>query len=753
MARNSIGDAVESQGRSGVERLRETGRLQYRAVKPQAAQQNNSLSDALKNFGNSAVELYGTHRAIQKTKADERSNEIIRKLSPEQRREATANNTLLYQDDPDAMTALRFKSGRNAAFEVENEIKERISLGKFKTQEELSEYRRERMEQKAIAYADAAGIAAGDEDYQRGFNDSIADRDNTIFDVFAQQKSAETQAMAEMEATSDLGSMFNDEQFLTSETGTQDFVDYINYNLSTGSIPTTEMAIGVLGRSLSDNSTQPGADVFMKNVGEREVMIRGQAVKVRDLVGPEVLEGYQVKAAEATFKRNRVATQEFTFGIQDATHQTDPNVGLQQLQGLQEALYKRQPGGMVTAQSQALDSARAALLGRISAESAKSVQLMDETRQGDNRAALFEHKYTQRIAGNTVSTDWKTFESDEQTGEFSREDASNFAINKMAEIDRMTISPQDKDKLRLQYLRADVSEDGPFRTHFSTLTTEAANQFNGLVVAETAEVNEDSLNRVREFQRIYETDPATVGALYPEQVALVERISLMERSGIGIETLIDAERRQKDLTKEETALQETKWANLLNGSDAAVPYLPAPLKTAARTLFMSELYRTGDESAAKNTVNSWLDKTTVRFGTSKNTRGAVQKRTLMVDPQDPTSWKAGEAMIQRVISEVAAAKPWVNAEDITITETPSGIYLTDPMSSLNIPVLTPQMLQREYQMDQVALRAQIEGTKTEQADQKIDQYKAEQQRRDSLTVPGIPSAMGTLEGAAGFVDD
>ncbi len=155
--------------------------------------------------------MYGSYKEVQKSQADERSNEIIRKLTPEQRREAIANGTLLYQDDPDAMEALRFKSGRNAAYEVETEIRNKIAMGEFKDRQSLVEYRKTRLEDKARAYAEASGIDHNDQAYQRGFNADILEREAAIYDTHAQKLSEQTQAIAQMETTSDLGSLFSDE--------------------------------------------------------------------------------------------------------------------------------------------------------------------------------------------------------------------------------------------------------------------------------------------------------------------------------------------------------------------------------------------------------------------------------------------------------------------------------------------------------------------------------------------------------------
>ena len=735
--KNTIDQAVTNQDRTGVERLRDTGRLGYRAANIQQTQQNTSLVDAFKNFGAAATDMYGAHRKVQQAKADERSNEIIRKLSPEQRREAIANGTLLYQDDKDAMEALRFKSGRNAAFEVETEISAKIAEGAFKDRDSLIEYRRTRMEDKAQAYAESTGIDAADEAYQRGFNADIVSRESAIYDIHSQYLSKQTRAVANMETVSDLGSMFSDEGFLRAPGASTEFANYITAGLASGGIPTEADAVEIIGKSLADNSAQPGADAFMDTVGDQEVVLYGSPVKIRDIVGAEVLENYRVKAGEAAFKRNRELQQQFTFGIQNAINQADPHEGLRQLATMQTELYRRQPTDAVTVQSEALNAARGRLIAQVGQDSVDRSKLMDKEMKSDNKMYLFEQKYQQRINGENVSTDYRTFETDPvNTGDIKAEDAANYAMKKMDDINRMTIPESEKDKLKLSYLRADPA-DGPFRKHFETLTTDAANQYSGLVVAQSAEVNEQTTQRINEFRRIYQADPATVAALYPEQAALAERISLMDRSGIDLSVMIDSDRKAQGLSKEERIMQDQKWGNLFNGTSSAVPFLPSNLRTAARTLFDSELFRTGDERAAQVVVNDWLEKSTVSFEAkkadgSKLTIGALQKNTLIVDDQDATSWQKGQEILQDSIKKIATAKPWISQGDITITETPRGIHISDSMGSLGNLFVTNEMLRAEWAARKAAEEQQALQDLETKAAEKIDKYRRERDRQQDI---------------------
>lgn len=756
MARNLISQAVDGQERTGVERLRDTGRLGYRATAIRADTGGEGIAQAFGNFVESAGRLYGMKKQQDASRADERSNEIIRKLTPEQRRAAVANGTLLYQDDPDAMEALRYKTGRNAAFEVESEIKDKIAQGQFKDRQQLIEYRKARLEEKARSYAESVGVDFNDQFYQRGFNADIVSREAALYDLHGMKLSEQTKAVAQMEAVSDLGSMMSDERFLRSPTAPEDFVAYFNHGLSTGSIPTDEMAAKTLAKTLADNVGQPGAEQFMLTVGEQTVNLHGSQIKVKDLLGPEVMENYKTRAQEARFTRDKQLAQDFTFGIQNALAQPDPHKALAALNGMYERLNKMQQGDGVTAQSEQLNAARGRVLGRIAEDTDRRSKEMTKMAQADVRLGAFERAYEARIAGENTSTDYRTFETNEATGEFKEEDAANFAARKLRDIDRMDIPEEVRDAYKLKLLNADHA-NGPFRKHFQTLTTDAVNQFNGLVVAQGAEVNEETTARLREFQRVYAADPATIASLYPEQAALAERLDLANRAGMGLEVVIDAERQQKGLSKEERIMQDRKWAELLTGSTSGVRYLPTPLRNAARTLYQSELARTGDESSATSVVNDWLNKSAVQFTSERpngdsSTVGAVQKRTLMVDPNNAQSWRQGQELLNEFIREIAKAKPWINEGDITITETPQGIQLRDPMGSLGSYVFSTKDLQEHWKATQAERAAAASADRAKRSAEKIGKYKAEQERRSTAPFKDLGTSTGTLEGAMGFED-
>ncbi|WP_206602010.1 hypothetical protein, partial [Pseudomonas aeruginosa] len=115
-----------------------------------------------------------------------------------------------YQDDPYAMEALRVKTGRNAAYAVDDEINVKIQNGEFRTRQDMEEYRHQRLQDAAKSYAEEAGINPADEHFQRGFNADITDRNVAIYGSFNKYFSKQSENTAMLNTRVELNSFLND---------------------------------------------------------------------------------------------------------------------------------------------------------------------------------------------------------------------------------------------------------------------------------------------------------------------------------------------------------------------------------------------------------------------------------------------------------------------------------------------------------------------------------------------------------------
>lgn len=746
---NSINEAVTNRESAGIQRLRDTGRLGYRATPVKAGGVAPGALTSLASFAQDVGKSWMTYKHVNQQRADSRSDEIIRKLTPEQRRDARANGTLLYQDDPDTMAALARKTGRNAAYEVDTNVQALIGQNKFKTPQDLQEYLNVRRNDAAKSYAEDNGLDPEDLNFKAGFDSNITDRNAALFDTHARYLSERYKANATMQMASDLGSLLDDPAVLQGEGGPGHVASYLNQGLASGEIGDETMAIRGLQQVLQNNASRPGADSFFKNIGDQTLNLYGKSVKVRDVIGDAQLSAMESMSAKATFDRNRELKDGWTKGLQNAMMHPDPFQGLQALDGMSAQLKAVQGTDAVTEESEGLLQARQRILQNLAVQQAQRSKEMTKAVQGDNRQRIFDSRFDQKMAGQAVSTDWRTFQTDEQTGKFSQEDAANYAFKKLQQIDSLDIDNAGKTRLKMQYLTADT-EGGPFREMFKSMATDATTQYQALVTSDSTELTQDNTAKINQFIQLYQADPAQMAALYPEQAAFAERASNMAAAGMGLDVMIDGDRKSRGASKETRDLADQKWNELLTDSNSNVPYMPGNLSTAARNLYDSEFFRTGDERRAKEVVNSWLDKSTVTFGDKTRTTGVVRKQTLMVDPGNAASWQQGRDILDSHLKAISKQYPWINQADLSITEVPGGLRISDPLGAVKMATpITTQMLRDEYQH----LTGQADDAKALEKDRKINQYDIEQYNRSQGQFKPQDPSNGTLEGAFGFRDN
>ncbi|MDJ1516065.1 hypothetical protein MU694_31630, partial [Pseudomonas aeruginosa] len=108
-----------------------------------------------------------------------------------------------------------------------------------------------------------------------------------------------------------------------------------------------------------------------------------------------------------------------------------------------------------------------------------------------------------RINGQYLSTSYKDMPTNENTGEFTHSDMVNYANGKLAEIDQMQLTEQQKDRMKLSYLRAD-SEGGAFRTVVGQMVTDAGSEWSAAVINAKLPEDTTALNKLRTMRN---TDP------------------------------------------------------------------------------------------------------------------------------------------------------------------------------------------------------------------------------------------------------
>lgn len=689
-----------------------------------APQGDNGLASAMKNFVGTATDAYKQYDQTMRSRAEERSNEIIRKLTPEQRRQAIQDGTLLYKDDPYAMTALRQKTGRNAAYEVDSEIQGKIQAGHFRTREDMDTYRQQRLADRAKSYAEQAGIDPEDTDYKRGFDTDITSRNAALFDQQNQFLSKNLEAQASIEARNDLTPLMSDPTFLGSRDGAVVVSGYINNGLSSGEIPSDREAINAVTMLVNDSVVRDGGAAMLRNLKDMKINVLGGATTVENLLGPEVYQDLLTKADTETYNRNAKRSEDLDLGIGNALAQTDVAKGWQLLNELEHKNDWVQTGEQMTPQRQKLINAKNQLQAALKQQSATGLAALEKRAQADNRQLGIDQAFEARMRGDNISVDPKFLPVDENTGEYKESDMATYAAAKLVQIDRMDIPDAEKDAKKLAYLKADY-KGGAFQAAFQTLTQDAAQEWKAAVI----QGKPDNLKRLYELQRAYNTNPAILAQLYPESAGLMETLKWMGSNGIDPQVMIDAER-NKPKTQEETRYRDEQWASIKNDSSTAdtLKYLPGQFETMARSVFDAMSNNTGDSSAASQAVTEFLQKSTVTFTEKSGTygfrntsfHGMVSKADLQVDPENVDSWQAGQAIVEEAIQGLSKDSVW-GMSGISVQARDGNIIIQNMTGArMEIPRENFQKLGQE--------RARAAAAQAEQ--EKIESVKRTQQQYD-----------------------
>lgn len=660
----------------GLSRLRGgTGGMGYRAATTQAEQPKSSLLDTIGRFAQAGADMYTAKEQRARDLADERSNEIIRKLTPEQRREALNNGTLLYQDDPYAMEALRVKTGRNAAYLVDDDVMQKVKEGVFRTREEMEQYRHSRLQEGAKAYAEQFGIDPEDVDYQRGFNGDITERNISLYGAHDNFLSQQAQKGAIMNSRVELNGVLQDPDMLRRPDSADFFESYISNGLVTGAIPSDAQATQLISQAFSDASSRAGGADFLMRVGDKKVTLNGATTTYKELMGEEQWNALMVTAQRAQYDNDAKLNEKFQLDVNSALFVDDPRVGWEKLQGIKAELDKYQPGEQMTPQRATLIEAQKQLRAKMVEWAKNEAKALDEAQKADNKFRVIDAQYQKRINGEWVSTDFKDMPTNDNTGEFKHSDIVNYANKKLADIDAMDIPDGAKDRLKLQYLQSD-SKDGPFRTAIGTMVQDAAQEWSSSVMNGKLADKTPAMDALR---RIRNADPYLIASLYPEQAELFLTMDLADRQGVDVQELIDADRQIATRSKEQRFEDDKAFEKALNDSKVPeIANMPTELRGLARKIYDSVKYRTNNVDTAMTEMQKFLKESTTTFNDDSQDNegviGVIPRNYLQVN-DDPKSWEQGRDIIDAARKGIIAANPSMASEKMTVSVIGKSIYI------------------------------------------------------------------------------
>lgn len=352
----------------------------------------------------------------------------------------------------------------------------------------------------------------------------------------------------------------------------------------------------------------------------------------------------------------------------------------------------------MTPQRQMLIQAETQLQDRVRQDTQQRNKQLVKAAQDDNKYLIMDQQFSKRLGGAYVPTDYKNMPANESTGDWSYQDAVNYANKKITQIDQMNIPDEQKDRMKMQYLRADA-DSGPFRQIFGTQVADAQKEWGAAVI--NGAMPTQGTPALDSLRRVMKADPSLVASLYPEQADLFNTMDMMDNMGVSPQVIIDADRQARTQTKDMRFESDKNWQDLKNNSKAPeLSRIPTSLDGAARKIYDSTLMRTGNQDLAQQQTTKFLKENTVTFTADVDGDAiGVIPRNMLTVTSDPDSYKQGQEIIDRAAKQIAQANPWITNKQLTVYQQGKSIYLMDTTGQVSVRY-DQDTLQRVYADEQ-----------------------------------------------------
>jgi len=684
---------------SAKARLKGVTGQSYSGAAQGVADTRNDLGQALSSFMGAAGEAFGQYNQYKKAEGEKNVQKILRTMSPEQIQDARQKGLLLAQDDPYTTAALNSKLGAMESDRIYSEGQQKIAAGHFKSREEYSQWMAQRTAQAKGSMAEAYTIDPQDEHWNNGWAE---DADVKNISIYRQVDSK----VEEMAVNHGRVVNFNRIDGITKDkslTGSQRAdltIDFMTNGMaaSDGTIRNADMAKEILNRALTNAAADPQGVEYLQRLGDKQLDIYGTKTTPKEYLGKEQWDVLTAQSEQSRYKNDWEFSKGFQNDMLTVQSMEDTGQAEAKLNQLEGHVYAAQPSNTTTPEKQQIQQMREFLVNKRIQQAKSTRESTIKQIQAGNRQIILQDVYKKRQAGDNVSVELDQLPTNELTGKFTPEDLANYGNNEFTRIDQLPITEEQKDSMKMQALRAD-SAKGPFRARMGTLIQDATQEW--AMAVQTGDVSKTP--RLDELQKMYRQDPVTIGLLYPDQQKLFQNMDLMQSAGFSKETLALSESKLKDLTKQEQIDREKNWTAMMNDtSDPVLSAIPKKLQSTMYKAYEANLGLTGNTDAAIKFVKDTLDKNYVSFqtegigGKASNNVGTVSKNSLMVNPDDVTSWTTGRDIVESARTEFTSTRGWLTPKDVSIAELDNGnIRITTPYGDAK--TITKKDLKLHYQ--------------------------------------------------------
>lgn len=625
-------------------------------------------------FLKAGADLYSDYKKAVESRADQRSDQVIGELTPDERREAISQGLLLYQDDKAAMKALRRKVGQMDALKEDMLTSDLIKRGKIRTPEDLDNHMAERYRAALQTVADTVGVGSTDPDLLEGWNNNIVQRKVALAETLQQTESNRLETIAVTTATDEALRIFTSPEVMANPEMAQVAVRYMQASYDKGELPTPEAFTKTLKSSLSEVASKPNSTEALMAMRKSPIRMHGREMPLEAIIGPEQFDNLILKSENSTLEKQNFVGEELAgmaSSIENLALSGKFGEAYVALDQMSAYVASTQPSDFTTAYKQQVNQMRATVAR------AETMELMETRSARDKELKISQEEFEfgrimqARMAGQLISTDPKNHPE----FQYPEEVEKRYYANKIQKINQAVESGVMDEATAASTIMRLVNmshADSPARAAINDEIATANNQLNAAAVRSDDEINYDEdFNSLKKLKYMYEADPLSFTQLSPELAGTMNLISTLERLGVnGIEAVVHSTRDEMNQDEETKRLERTEWANnsrstvyadLLQGDHA--------LNEAAFTFYKSIKSSTRNPNQAadlalkmvrENIEEIRLNETEAVIsdsGSSSSWRGSnrrhiagmLPKTLIQLDKGNPNSVEAG----RKAITEIA----------------------------------------------------------------------------------------------------
>lgn len=678
------------------------GEIKSRAPDPSAGSQ---ILGSLIEFAKTGSAAFQEYEQYKTKEADTRSNEILAKLSPEERATALQNGTLLYQDDPWTMRALKQKVAQNAALMADNQIIDNINKGVYSNSQELTDDMYNSRAQAGEQAAILNGFDFNDSDFQKGYSTNAGMRNLKIQETHAQWQSGQIQKTKGLHDSVAISGFINTTPQSDPNITAQSLYDYIAN--SGGSY---DDKVKLIGQTLNGLSGVAGGAQVISRLQGMDFDLYGTKVNLDQVYGKEGMETFITKAGQANYDTSRAARDSFNDRMAVALTTNDVASAQAQYQSLQAELDRTQPGQYDTPQRQQLNQLRAGILRKQEAQAQQQQELFTKQAQQDNRKETLYGQYVAAANGDTNAvTDFNSQSTNITSGNYTKEDTINAANQYYSNVmsnEQMSIDEKTSAIFNLSAVTPkDQGINLILKSKLSQVTTElnAAGLKGNLDFGKTPNLNS--------MINLYKSNPGAMANAFAGDVdsmklyGQIATISGMADNGIDPTIFITGQQKMatmNDIQKNDLRANSSKFFSKTSSDSRFEGTAGLPMQIA-NSVFENYYASTGDVDSAATVARQFLIDNVVNVGNSDSgTVGQLLKSSLQITP-DARSVKIGQDVLNNKVNDLVTQYPVLKGKINISTASDGTIMLTDPSGALRATTgqpyirFTRQDLMAEYQ--------------------------------------------------------